>query len=230
MAKRSRGARHMAWVRSFRKRNHRRRRKHNPYPMAGTVAALANPRRRRRKHNPHRRRHKRNPSVSAVARGMFGLPPLMPVVWGVTGLAGTAMVQGFVDTLVPASMKTNADGTPNLITKYVEIAGSIIAVSWIGKLVLGRGPAALLGIGGGIYGLTQLAHDFAPGMIPGMHAYTSIKSYTPLRPGSTMGRSVRSAGGGFPQLAAPDHGAANSADFAANGGMHLVGARFRRFA
>lgn len=225
MAKRSRSARHMAWVRSF-----RRKRKHNPYPMAGTVAAL-NPRRRRhRKHNPrHHRRHRRNP-VMSQARGMFGLPPLMPIVWGAAGFSGTAMIQGFVDTLVPVSMKTNADGTPNMITKYVEIAGSIIAVSWIGKAVLGRGPAALLGIGGGIYAIQQLAHDFAPGIVPGMHAYTPLKSYTPLRPGSTMGRSVRSAGGGFPQLAAPDHGAANTPDFAAHGGMNLVGARFRRFA
>lgn len=224
MAKRSRGARHMAWVRSF-----RRKRKHNPYPMAGTVAAL-NPRRRRkhhRKHNPHRRR--RNP-VMREARGMFGLPPLMPIVWGTAGLAGTAMIQGFLDTLVPVSMKTNTDGTPNLLTKYVEIAGSIIAITWIGKSVLGRGPAALLGIGGGIYAATQLAHDFAPGMIPGMHAYTPLRAYTALRPGSSMGRSIRSAGGGMPQLAAPDHGAANTPDFAAHGGMNLVGSRFRRFA
>jgi hypothetical protein len=160
---------------------------------------------------------------------MFGLPPLMPIVWGTAGLAGTAMITGFVDTLVPASMKTNTDGTPNLITKYIEIAGSIIAVTWIGKSFLGRGPAALLGIGGGIYAATQLAHDFAPNLIPGMHAYTPLKAYTPLRPGSTMGRSIQSAGGAMPQLAAPDHGAENNANFAANGGMHLVGSRFRRF-
>jgi hypothetical protein len=234
MAKRH-GARHMAWVRSHRKSN-RRRRRSNPYPMAGTVAALANPRRRRRhsrKHNPHRRR--RNPgALSTAARGMFGLPPLMPVVYGFGGFVGTAMIQGFVDTLVPVSMKTNADGTPNMITKYVEIAGSILGLVFLAKQFVNRGAAAMAGVGGGIYLATQVAHDFAPGVIPGMHAYTPMKSYTPLRPSSTMGRgmarSITSAGGGFPGLAAPDHGAANSADFAANGGMNLVGQRFRRFA
>lgn len=230
MAKR--GARHMAWVRSF-KKNSRRRRRRNPYPLAGTVAALGNPRRRRRNPPRHHRR-RRNPVSMSSARGMFGLPPLMPIVYGGAGFAGTAMVQGFADTLVPASMKTNADGTPNLITKYVEIAGSIIAITWGAKMLLGAGPAALLGIGGGIYGITQLAHDFAPGMVPGMHSYTPLGAYTMPKANTSMGRSVRSAGGAFPQLAlglgAPDHGAANSADFAAHGGMNLVGQRFRRFA
>jgi hypothetical protein len=221
------GARHMAWVRSFKKN---RRRKRNAYPMAGTTVGLLNPRRRRRKSNPHHHRsRRRNPVTMTSARGFLGLPPMMPVVWGAAGFTGTAMIQGFVDTLVPVSMKTNTDGTPNLLTKYLEIGGSIVALTWAGKSFLGAGPASLLGIGGGIYALQQLAHDFAPNLIPGMHAYTPLKSYTPLRPGSTMGRSIRSVSGGFPQLAAPDHGAANSPDFAAHGGMNLVGQRFRRF-
>lgn len=224
MAKRHSARRHMAWVRSF-----RRKRRGNPYPMAGSVAALANPRRRRRRANPHHRRRRHNPVMSA-ARGFFGLPPMMPVVWGFAGFSGTAMIQGFADTLVPATWKTNADGTPNLVTKYVEIAGSIIAISWAAKSFLGRGPAALMGIGGGLYLATQAAHDFAPGMIPGMHAYTALKAYTPLFPNSTMGRAVRSAGGAMPQLAAPDHGSQNNANFAAAGGMNIVNARFRRFA
>lgn len=218
--------RHMAWVRGH------KRRKRNPYPMAGSVTSLLNPRRRRKHHrksNPHRRR-RRNPVTSVAARGFLGLPPLMPVVWGMAGFSGTAMVQGFVDTLVPASFKTNADGTPNLITKYVEIGGSIVAITWAAKQFLGYGPASLLGIGGGIYAATQLAHDFAPGWIPGMHAYTPLRSYTPVRRSSSMGRSVGNAGGGFPQLAAPDHGQANSPDFAPGGGMNIVNMRFRRFA
>lgn len=227
MAKRS--ARHMAWVRSHKKNSRSRRRRRNPYPMAGTVASLMNPRRRRhhRKHNPRRRR--RNP-VTSITRGIFGLPPLMPVVYGFGGFVGTAMVQGFVDTLVPVSMKTNTDGTVNMVTKYVELGASLIAVIWGAKQFINRGAAAFAAVGGGIYAATQLAHDFAPGVVPGMHAYTPLKSYTPLRPNTSMGRSIRSAGGGFPGLAAPDHGAANTADFAAHGGMNLVGSRFRRFA
>jgi hypothetical protein len=238
MAKRRKGARHMAWVRSFRKgrkNSPRRRRRRNPYPMAGTVAALANPRRRRRKHNPHHRRRRRNPVSMRSARGFFGLPPLMTMVYSGAGFAGTAMIQGFADTLVPVSMKTNTDGSPNLITKYVEIGGSIIAVTMLAKMLLGPGPAALMGIGGGVYGIMNLAHDMAPNMIPGMHSYTQLGMGTYVKPlpnssMGRMGRSVASAGGGWPGLAAPDHGAVNSADFAAKGGMQLVGERFRRFA
>jgi hypothetical protein len=223
------GARHMAWVRSFRKKNRSHRRKHrrNPYPMAGTVAAL-NPRRHRRKHNPF-----------TFSRSTLGLPAIQPVLFGAGGFIGTAAVQGFIDTLVPVGWKTNPDGTPNLMTKYGEILVSIVLTSWAGKMVLGsRGDTTMIAVGGGIYALQQAAHDFIPGMIPGMHSYTPLKSYTPLRPSSTMGRSVESAGGQFPQLAtrasmrqlaAPVQGFRNSANFADDGGMNVVAERFRRF-
>jgi hypothetical protein len=242
---RSYGARHMAWVRSFRRKgnarkHHRKHRRGNPYPMAGTVAGLLNPRRRKHyRKNPHHRRRRSNPFSVSSARGFFGLPPAMTIVWTGAGFAATAMVQGFLDTLVPVSWKTNADGTPNLMTKYGEIVVSILAVTMGGKALLGHGPATFLGIGGGVYIVQQAAHDFVPGMIPGMHAYTPLKAYTPLNPSSSMGRSVESAGGGFPQLArrdsmphlaAPDHGAQNNAFFAADGGMNAVANRFRRFA
>ena len=232
MAKRKHGARHMAWVRSFRKnahRKHHRKHRRNPYPLAGTVAALGNPH-RRRKH------HKRNPFT--FSRSSLGLPPIMPVVFGAGGFIATAAVQGFVDTLVPVSWKTNADGTPNLMTKYGEILVSIFIVSFAGKMAFGKQDTTNIAVGGGIYALQQAAHDFAPNMIPGMHAYTPLKAYTPLHPSSTMGRSIESAGGAFPQLAtrasmrqlaSPDHGARNNANFAADGGMMLVSSRFRRF-
>lgn len=230
------GARHMAWVRSFRKNAHRKSRKshrRNPYPMAGTVAAL-NPRRR------HGGRRKRNPGFS-FSRSTLGLPNVQPVLFGAAGFVATAAVQGFVDTLVPSNWKTNADGTPNLMTKYGEIIVSIVLVSWAGKL-LKIGGSQMLAIGGGIYAIQQAAHDFIPGMIPGMHSYTPLKAYAQLRPGSTMGRlaaDVGSAGGAFPQLAlrnggglnlaAPAQGFRNNANFAPDGGMNVVAERFRRF-
>ena len=238
------GARHMAWVRSFRKKNARRHRRHkrNPYPMGGAVAAL-NPRRHRRhRRNPvrHRRHYKRNPGfLSGIARGTLGLPPLMPVVYGGGGFIATAAVQGFVDTLVPATWKTNTDGTVNMMTKYAEIAASIVIVTWAAKTFLGGGAAAMVAVGGGIFAMQQAAHDFIPGMIPGMRAYTPLDAYTPVRRSSTMGRSVESAGGGFPQLAtragmpqlaARDIGQKNNAQYADDGGMNVVAARFRRFA
>lgn len=229
------GARHMAWVRSFRKKNrshYKKHRKHNPYPMAGTVAALGNAR-----HGKHR---KHNPGLlRSVARGMFGLPPLMPVVYGGSGFIATAAAQGFIDTLVPAGYQASQ----SMLAKYLEIAAGIVIVTWGAKHFFGRGAAAFVAVGGGIFALQQGVHDFIPGMIPGMHSYTPLKSYTPARraAASTMGAVVESAGGDFPQLATrdsmpqlaamrgPDHGFKQSARFAADGGMNVVAERFRRF-
>ena len=224
------GARHMAWVRSFRKKNrhYRKHRKHNPYPLAGTVSALAN-HRRYRKHNPG--------GIGSFARGTLGLPPLMPVVYGASGFIATAATQGFIDTLAPAGYTAST----SMLAKYVEIGLGIVVVTWAAKHFFGGGAAAFVAIGGGIFALQQGAHDFIPGMIPGMHAYTPLKAYTPARRSgaSTMGRQIESAGGempqlatrdSMPQLAARDIGAKNSASFADDGGMNVVAARFRRFA
>jgi hypothetical protein len=223
------GARHMAWVRSFRKKNRHHHRKHNPYPMAGTVAALGN----------YRRHRKHNPGISSFARGTLGLPPVMPVVYGAGGFVATAATQGFLDTLAPAGYTASS----SMLAKYVEIGLGIVIVTWAAKHFFGGGASAFVAVGGGIFALQQAVHDFIPGMIPGMHAYTPLKSYTPVRRGqaSTMGAVIESAGGSMPQLAtrdsmpqlaamrAPDHGFKQSAAFAADGGMNVVAERFRRF-
>lgn len=127
------------------------------------------------------------------------------------------------------------------MTKYGEIIVSIILTSWVSKMVFSGKDTSMVAVGGGIYAMQQAAHDFIPGMIPGMHSYTPLKSYTPLRP-SGLGRlgqsEVQSAGGSFPQLAtrasmrqlaAPAQGFRNSASFADDGGMNVVAERFRRF-
>jgi len=237
MAKSKSGARHMAWVRSFRKKNYRtrhyksnRRRKHNPYPLAGTVAALANYRRRRhyRKHNPY--------SLSG-ATAKLGLPGIEQVGYGALGFMGTAMIQGFVDTLMPTTMNASS----SQVAKYGEIVVSIVLTSMAAKALFGGSAAALAGVGGGIFLMTQAAHDFIPGVIPGMHAYTPLRAYTPVRASSTMGSMraiVESAGGNFPQLATRDgmpqlatmdQGFKLSAKYAADGAMNVVQERFRRF-
>jgi len=228
------GARHMAWVRSFRKKNrhHKRHRKHNPYPLAGAVSALGNPKHRKhRKHNPG--------GLRQIARGTLGLPPLMPVVYGGAGFIATAATQGFIDTLAPAGYTAST----SMLAKYVEIGLGIVIVTWAAKHFFGGGASAFVAVGGGIFALQQAVHDFIPGMIPGMHAYTPLKAYTPVRRGaaSTMGAIVESAGGAMPQLATrdgmpqlaamrgPDQGFKNSAAYAADGGMNIVAERFRRF-
>lgn len=213
---RGRSARHMAWVRSF------KRRKRNPYATAGTVMGL-NPRRRRhgRKRNPSRAR-----TYATKARGFLGLPPLMPVVYGVSGYVGVAGLEGVVTGFLPAEWVTDtATGKKNMLTKYGVIAGSLIATTWIAKATLGAGPAALAGIGGGIYAVSQAAHDFAPGMIPGMHgAYLPIGTYNQIRAYRQMRQPAQ-----IGKLAAPDFGAQNTAYSAPDGGQNIVQQRFRRF-
>ena len=211
MAKRHYGARHMAWVRSHR----HGRRKRNAYPLAGPVVGLVN----------RRRRHKRNPSraraYATKARGFLGLPPIMPIVYGSGGYVAVAGLQGFVSPMLPDTWTKNADGTPNLLTKYGVLVGSLIATTWLGKMVLGPGPAALAGIGGGIYVISQAAHDFVPGAVPGMGAPLNLAAYTPV-----LTRQLSSYEG---TLRASDFGAKNTAAFAPGGAADIVSQRFRRF-
>lgn len=237
------GKGHMAWVRSFQRNPHKKRkhhyrsnhrRKRNPYPMAGTVAALGNPRRRRKHHRGGF--FKRNPSIGSSVTAL-GLPGFEQIIYGGVGFVGTAAVQGVIDNFMPST----SNASTSTAIKYLEILGSIVVVSWIMKAVSGQAAGNLGAVGGGIFFAQQAAHDFAPGMIPGMHAYTPLKgpgmrAYTALHPSSTMGRSVGSAGGGMPQLAlrgaslrAPAFGAENTVESAPNGGMNIVQARFRRF-
>lgn len=242
MAAKKHGARHMAWVRSFRKKGKKNsprrvarrtarrvsRRKSNPYPMGGAVVAM-NPRRRRRhgrKRNPARKR------AGLRVRGFFGLPPVMPIVYASAGFIGSAGLQGFIwgsgtsAGMIPAEWKTNADGTENKLTKYAVLIGSLLATTWIGKMVFGPGPAALAGIGSGLYVVSQAAHDFIPGTIPGMNGPLNLArplnlaAYTTVRPSGNMGA--------YTSLRAPDYGAARSTRNAA-ASQNIVAARFRRF-
>src|SRR5262245_46045565 len=148
--------RRMAYVRSF-QRNRRRRRhsyalnprrrhyrmnrrrhyRRNPYPMGGTVAALAgNPRRRRRHYyrmNMRRRHYRRNPGRASriLSTSYFGLPSLETVGWSVVGFSGTAAIQSMLwgssagGGLIPASWATNADGTESKLAKYGVLLGSV---------------------------------------------------------------------------------------------------------
>jgi len=150
---------------------------------------------------------------------------------------GTAMVQGFIDTLLPATM----NAATSQVAKYGEIIVSIVVVSMGAKALFGSSASAIAGVGGGIYLMTQAAHDFLPGMIPGMHAYTPLKAYTPVLSRSQF-RGLRAIvetapGGmpqlatrdGMPQLATMDQGFKLTPNFAQDGSMNVVGERFRRF-
>lgn len=210
----------MAWVRSFQKR----RRKHN-YVMAGPVVGLNPKRRRRHGRKTYRKNPGRARAFSRATRGFLGLPPVMPVVYGVGGFVAVAGLQGVVQGFLPAEWVTDpATGKENMLTKYGVLIVSLIGTTYLAKMVLGPGGAALAGIGGGIYIATQAAHDFMPGVIPGMHQYAPIGGYTQIR----AYRQIRQYAP-IGQIAAPDFGATNTANSAGNGGANIVQARFRRF-
>lgn len=208
MARRS-SARHMAWVRSFKKKNPRRRHRRarrNPYPVAGFAVNRRRARRSHRRRNPVMRRHRRarrNPSLFG-----FSLPPLQSVLYAGVGFVGVPMAEGVLSGFLPVSI------TSNTIGRYAIRIGAVIGLSTLARMVIGRDAAKMVGIGGGAYVLTTAVREFAPGMIPGMSAYTpALRAYTPMR------RS----------LGAPAFGATNTPYAASGGASNVVAARFRRF-
>lgn len=199
--------------RSNRKRSpaRRRRTRRNPWPMAGTVAAM-NPRRRSRKRRSNPRRHRRsrrNPSLLG-----FNLPPLQSVIYVGAGFIGVPMVEGFLTRFLPVSI------TGTTLGKYATRIGAVLGLSFLAKMVVGRSEARMVGIGGGAYVLTTAITEFAPsGLIPGLSSYAqpSLAAYA----GGT-GRT-------FNGLGAPDFGAQNTVRSAPFGGARIVAQRFRRF-
>jgi len=187
--------------------------------------------------NPRRYHYrKRNPSrlrgYAVKARGFFGMPPLMPIVYGAGGFVATAFVNKTVFSLLPTTMTTDATtGQVSPIVKYATLIGSVIITTWAAKSFLGPGAAAFAGVGGGIFLVSQAAHDFAPGVVPGMGdgpglnigAYANVRAYSKLR------GTVRPAAGGPLQIGSPAWGAQNTTDNAEFGGTEVVASRFRRF-
>jgi hypothetical protein len=195
--------------------------------MAGAVVGtLAGNPRHRRKRNPSKFRTRARKAALA-ARGFLGMPPLMPMVYGGVGFVSAAAITGFVwgtgttAGMVPADWKTNSDGSENKLTKYAVLAGSLIGTTWIAKMLLGRGPAALAGVGGGIYVISQAVHDFLPDTIPGMSGPLNLAAYKPVY--------TRQLNGYTSTLRAPNFGAKNTTSSAPAGAANIVAARFRRF-
>jgi len=225
MARRSSSRRHMAWVRSFRKnRRSRRRARRNPYAMAGPVMGALNPRRRRshrRRRNPvmRRRHYRRNPVK------LFGLPPLMSVAYATAGFAGTAALEGAANSFLPL------EWTGSTLGKYATKIGSVIGVSWLSKMILGRSASYMVGIGGGLYVLTSAIRDFAPGVIPGLSGPLNLAAYRTAHAGLGQPMNLSAyrqmRGGSQRQLGSAVFGARNTT--ATGGQTNVVAARFRRF-
>jgi hypothetical protein len=199
-----------------RKRSPARRRRRNPWPMAGTVAAVNRPRkahrRGRKRSNPRRRRggYRRNPALLGIA-----LPPLQSVLYVGAGFVGVPMLEGFLSRFLPISL------TGSTIGKYATRIGAVLGLSFLAKMVVGASEAKMVAIGGGAYVLTTAVSEFAPGLIPATGS-APLSAYRRASLGAYKNANVR-------QLGAPAWGAQNTARSAGGGGANIVATRFRRF-
>lgn len=188
-----------------RRRNYRR----NPYPIAGLAL---NPRRRRHRRNPvqNRRHYRRNPGGRKILG--LSLPPLQSVLYAGVGFVAVPVTEGFLNQWLPLSI------TSTTLGKYAVRIGSVLGLTWLGKLILGKQAAMMIGIGGGAYVLVTAVKEFAPGVIPGLSAYAvpALGAYTP-----SSGRNYRTLG-------APSQQAfAQVLPFQAS--SNATASRFRRF-
>lgn len=189
--------------------NRKRRTRRNPWPMAGTVAAV-NPRRRRRgrKNSPRRRRgYRRNSAILGIS-----LPPIQAVIYAGVGFVGVPIVEGFLSRMLPVSLVGSTIG------RYATRIGAVLGLSYIAKMVLGASESKMVAIGGGAYVLTTAVSEFAPGLIPA----SGMAAYRPATLGAYAQSTRRSLG-------APAFGAQNTARSASGGAANIVATRFRRF-
>lgn len=197
--------------RGGRKNSPKRRRRSNPYPMAGTVAMVNRKRSRKRRSNPKRRHHyRRNPAILGIT-----LPPIQAVIYAGVGFVGVPVLEGFLTRMLPISL------TGSVIGKYATRIGAVLGLSFIAKMVLGSSESKMVAIGGGAYVLTSAVTEFAPGLIPA----SSMSAYRP----STLGAYRSANNSSNRQLGAPDFGARNTVRSAGAGGANIVASRFRRF-
>lgn len=159
------------------KRGAARRRRHgreNPIPGAGL---MFNPRRKHRKNarrsskthpkvylsnrrrhrrnsplmwNP-RRKHRRNPAVLGVA-----LPPINMIAWGAGGFIAPPMLEKFVNQWMPVSV------TGSTLGRYAVKIGSVLALTYLVKTVLGNKEAFPVALGGSLYVVVSAVNEFAP--------------------------------------------------------------------
>ncbi len=154
------------------------------------------------------------------------MPPLMPVVYAGAGFAGTAWAEGFITTMLPL------EWTGNLLAKYAVKIGSVIGVTWLAGMALGRAAKYMVGVGGGVYVIKSACHDFVPGVVPGMEGVRGPLNLSAYRQShGNLGQpanlaAYRQMRGSARQLGSPVFGAANTT---ATGGItNVVASRFRR--
>lgn len=155
--------------------------------------------------NRRRRSYRRNPAIMGLK-----LPPLQPVLYAGVGFVAVPVTEGFINQFLPLSI------TSTVLGKYAVRIGSVIGLTWLGKLALGANAATYIGIGGGAYVLVSAVKEFAPGVIPGLSSYVGMSAYVP------------GVGHNYSPLGAPSQTAlSRTLPFQAS--PQAVASRFRRF-
>lgn len=95
-----------------------------------------------------------------------GLPTLQTVLFTGVGFVGTPIVEGFATRFIPATI------TSTTIGKYAVRIAAVIGVTFLVKTLIGSAEAKPVAVGGGLYVATTAIAEFAPGVIPGLGAYT----------------------------------------------------------
>jgi hypothetical protein len=141
----------------------------------GQRAVILNPRRRRSyRGNPvrrHRRSYRHNPATFA---GLMSMPVLKTIGLTAGGFVAVPLIEGFVSTYLPASVKSSK------ITGYVVKIASVIGLSMLVGKFLGREAGQKVAIGGGTYVALVVLKDLMP-------TFTQLPTITP----GTMGSYLR---------------------------------------
>jgi hypothetical protein len=184
---------------TMRKRRTRRGRKNSPRRRARrnyySAGMLANrPRRRRRARTNTRRRARRNVYMPMLNRkrgrrrarrnpGLLGgrsmsilgfqMPPMDAVLFTAAGLIGPGLVSTQILSFIPASWKTNADGTPNQLTMWATKIASVLIPAFLIRRFINVRAGNLFLIGGSAGLAMDALKTFAPGLIPGLNGIGS---------------------------------------------------------
>lgn len=179
------GKSHMAWVRSFAKKNRkhgsrktRRRAKHNMY----SAGAIANP--RRKTVTRYVTKYKRNsPARAGGMLGGLGIPAIEPIAGAFAGLAVPPMLNYFLGGYIPASI------TANPIGKYAVRAAQVVVPSFIVRKYVNRNVGNIMMIVGIGKLLLDAVHEFVPSIpwLSGMGYQPMLGAYTFATPARRVG-------------------------------------------
>lgn len=144
-----------------RPRRRRRTRRSRARAYKRNVYMPLNPRRRKR---GRRRMFRRNPALLG-----FQLPPMDAVLYTAAGFIGPGLVCDRILSAMPASWKTNTDGSPNQITIWAAKILSVALPAWAIKRFINPRAGAMFLIGGAAGLAMDAIRTFTPDIAKTLH-------------------------------------------------------------